>query len=175
MAGMKGKQTVQDMVRSLVVIGAIVALIYVVIPHDDEADPTRVVDYRVELLTARRAAPYPLAAPVGLSDEWRATSVSYERRNADSWHLGYLDPNDQYIAVEQSTDPSVDAYVRKVSQRAAETPATQEAGDLTWQRWEGPKYRALVRKEQGVTTVVTGTASYERLGEMAASLEMKKG
>ncbi|MCB5166880.1 DUF4245 domain-containing protein [Streptomyces bambusae] len=172
---MKGKQTVRDMVRSLAVIGVLVALIYVFIPHDEKADPTRVVDYRVELITARRAAPYPVAAPVGLPKEWRATSVTYERRNANSWHLGYLNPADQYVAVEQSTDASVDTWVRKVTRDAAETQATQQAGELTWTRWEGTKYRALVRKEQGVTTVVTGTGSYAELGEMAAALEMKRG
>ena len=85
---MKGKQTVWDMVRSLAVIGVVVAGIYIFIPHDEKADPTRVVDYRVETVTARRAAPYPVAAPVGLGADWRATSVTYERKNADGWHLG---------------------------------------------------------------------------------------
>ncbi|MER7764418.1 DUF4245 domain-containing protein [Streptomyces sp. NPDC097619] len=172
---MKGKQTVLDMVRSLAVIGAIVALIYIFIPHDDEADPTRVVDYRVELITARRAAPYPVAAPAGLPADWRATSVSYQRKNSDAWHLGFLDPGNQYVAVEQSTDPGVDKFIRAVTQRAEATEATQRAGELTWERWEGPKYNALVRKDRGYTTVVTGTGSFEQLGTMAASLELKKG
>ncbi|GAA1598373.1 MULTISPECIES: DUF4245 domain-containing protein [Streptomyces] len=170
---MKGKQTVWDMVRSLAVIGVVVAGIYMFVPHDDEADPTHVVDYRVETLTARRAAPYPLAAPVGLPEEWRATSVKFDRREAHRWHLGFLDPQNQYVAVEQSSDASA-GYLSKVTQKAKATGQTQQAGGVEWERWEGEKYDALVRQEQGHVTVVTGTAPFEDLGRMAAALEFKK-
>ncbi|MFD6229484.1 DUF4245 domain-containing protein [Streptomyces sp. NPDC060232] len=171
---MKGKQTVWDMVRSLAVIGVVVAGIYVFVPHDDKADPTRTVDYRVETLTARRAAPYPVAAPVGLPEEWRATSVTYERKNADAWHLGFLDPEQQYAAVEQSSDTSA-KYLERVTRNATASGQTQQVGDAAWERWEGEKYDALVRREQGHVTVVTGTASFEQLGTLAAALEFKQG
>ncbi|MCJ1677901.1 DUF4245 domain-containing protein [Streptomyces sp. APSN-46.1] len=170
---MKGKQTVWDMVRSLAVIGVVVAGIYLVIPHDDDADPTRVVDYRVETITARRAAPYPLAAPVGLPKEWRATSVTYERTKANSWHLGFLDPQKQYVAVEQSSD-ATPGYLGKVTQQAKATGRTQQVAGVEWERWEGEKYDALVRRGDGYVTVVTGTASFDQLGEMAAALEFKQ-
>ncbi|MFJ6721312.1 MULTISPECIES: DUF4245 domain-containing protein [unclassified Streptomyces] len=171
---MKGKQTVWDMVRSLAVIGVVVAGIYIFVPHDENADPTRVVDYRVETATARRAAPYPVAAPVGLPAEWRATSVSYERKNADAWHLGFLDPDKQYVAVEQSSDASA-KNIGKVTQQAKPTGRSQRIGDGEWERWDGDKYDALVRQEQGHVTVVTGTAPFERLSAMAAALEFKQG
>ncbi|MEV8534522.1 DUF4245 domain-containing protein [Streptomyces sp. NPDC051211] len=171
---MKGKQTIWDMVRSLALIGIVVAGIYIFLPHDEKADPTRVVDYRVETLTARRAAPYPLAAPTGLPQEWRATSVTYERKNANAWHLGFLDPDNQYVALEQSSDTSA-KYLARVTQQATATGQTQQVGDLAWERWDGPKYDALVRAEQGHVTVVTGTASFEQLAKMAAALEFKKG
>ncbi|WP_225885141.1 MULTISPECIES: DUF4245 domain-containing protein [Streptomyces] len=171
---MKGKQTVWDMVRSLAVIGVVVAGIYLFVPHDDKADPTRTVDYRVETITARRAAPYPVAAPVGLPEQWRATSVTYERKNADAWHLGFLDPQQQYAAVEQSTDTSV-KYLERVTQKATASGQTQQVGDTAWERWDGEKYDALVRREQGYVTVVTGTASFEQLGALAAALEFKQG
>lgn len=171
---MKGKQTVVDMVRSLAVIGLVVGGIYLVIPHDEKLDPTRVVDYRVETLTARRAAPYPVAVPAGLSPEWRATSVSYVRKEASAWHLGFLNPEQQYVAVEQSAD-ATDKYVEKVTKKAKATGETQQVGDQVWERWDGEKYDALVRLEQGHVTVVTGTASFEQLGAMAAALEFKQG
>ncbi|MET9604653.1 DUF4245 domain-containing protein [Streptomyces sp. NPDC006512] len=171
---MKGKQTVWDMVRSLAVIGIVVAGIYLFVPHDEDADPTRTVDYRVETLTARRAAPYPVAAPAGLSGEWRATSVTYERKNANAWHLGFLGPGKEYVAVEQSTDVSP-KYLAKVTQGAKAGGKTEQVGDRAWERWEGEKYDALVRQEQGYVTVVTGTAPFEQLARMAAALEFKQG
>jgi hypothetical protein len=158
------------MVLSMAVIGAVVAGIYMFIPHDDKADPIKAVDYRVELLTARRAAPYPVAAPEGLAKGWKPTSVTYSRVNDDSWHLGFLDPDGEYVAVEQSTAPA-EKYIPKVSQQARRTGKAQQVAGATWQRWEGPKYDALVREGKGSTTVITGTASPERLAEMVAALK----
>ncbi|MER5727889.1 DUF4245 domain-containing protein [Streptomyces sp. NPDC002138] len=171
---MKGKQTIWDMVRSLAIIGVVAGGIYLAVPHDDKADPTHVVDYRIETLTARRAAPYPLGSPVGLPKEWRATSVTYSRQAANAWHLGFLDPRQQYAAVEQSSDTS-HKYLAKVTQEAKATGSTQRVGELSWERWEGPKYRALVRQEQGHVTVVTGTGAFGELAELAGALEFKQG
>ncbi|MGW7056862.1 DUF4245 domain-containing protein [Streptomyces sp. NPDC054887] len=173
MAGMKGKQTVRDMVLSMAAIGVVVAGVYTLVPHDDSVDPVKPVDYRVELITARRAAPYPVVAPVGLPETWKPTSVSYDRQEGDAWHLGFLDPEREYIAVEQSSGPA-EKFVHEVSQRAAKTAKTVRIGDETWQRWEGPKYDALVREDKGATTVVTGTASQKRLAEMAGALDAEK-
>ncbi|MEO3975986.1 DUF4245 domain-containing protein [Streptomyces sp. CAU 1734] len=167
---MRGKQTVRDMILSMAAIGAVVGTIYVVLPRDEDKDPTRVVDYRIELVTAQRAAPYPVLAPQGLDKGWRATSVEYDRMAANAWHLGFLDPDREYVAVEQSTGPSA-KFIAKVTHDAADTGKTRQVAGETWQRWEGPKYDALVRVEKGATTVVTGTAPLERLTEMAEALE----
>lgn len=159
----------RDMILSLAAISAVAGVVYIFIPHDDKADPVKAVDYRVELLTARRAAPYPVAAPSGLTG-WKPTSVGYDREAGNSWHLGFLDPDGQYVAVEQSTSP-VEKYVTEVSQKAKDTGRTQQVAGKAWQHWEGPKYDALVLHDKGATTVVTGSASPERLAEMAASLK----
>ncbi|MFE9402689.1 DUF4245 domain-containing protein [Streptomyces sp. NPDC006530] len=177
MAGTRSsKQTVRNMLQSLAVIGIAAAVIYVFIPHDEsDAPPLKPVNYTVELSTVRRAAPYPVAAPVGLPDQhkWRATSVSYDGAKNNAWHLGFLDPQNQYVAIEQSTAP-FEKYVAEVSKNATKTDKSQKIAGATWTYWDGPKYDALVRQDQGSTTVVTGTAPYEQLVTMAGSLESKK-
>ncbi|SBU90571.1 MULTISPECIES: DUF4245 domain-containing protein [unclassified Streptomyces] len=169
-ASKRGKQTVRDMFLSMLVITAVAGVAYIFIPHDEEADPIKAVDYRVELATARRAAPYPVAAPAGLPEGWKATSVSYEGHNGAGWHLGYLDPDRRYVAVEQSTAPAK-KYVPVVSQDAKNTGQTRDVAGQEWEVWKGPKYDALVLHAEGVTTVVTGSAPTGRLVEMAAALE----
>lgn len=158
------------MLLSLAVISAVAAVAYIFIPHDENANPVKAVDYRVELLTARRAAPYPVAAPAGLTDDWKPTSVSYDRQAGNSWHLGFLDPDGTYVAVEQSTSPSK-KYVSEVSQDAKDTGRTERVAGETWQHWKGARYDALVREDKGATTVVTGSGSQKRLAEMAAALK----
>ncbi|WP_229322849.1 DUF4245 domain-containing protein [Streptomyces sp. UNOC14_S4] len=177
MAGRNPKaQTVRNMLLALIVTIPVAVLSYVFIPHDEHKDPIKTVDYRVELDTARRAAPYPVAAPEGLPADWRATSVSYREGGKDgsAWHLGFLDPETQYVAVEQS-DASPAAYIDNVTQGAVKTSRTEKVGDAAWRYYEGEKYNALVREEHGVTTVVTGTADTGQLAKMAAALKAGTG
>jgi hypothetical protein len=157
------------MVLSLGLIGIVAGVIYVFIPHDDSAPPLKRVDYRVELLTARRAAPYPVAAPEGLPKTWKATSVRFQGDDFDAWHLGFHDPDGAYVAVEQSTQKPV-TFIEDASQGAEDTGATQRIGEQTWKRYEGTKYDALVLQEKGATTVVAGTASFAQLRKMAEAL-----
>ncbi|MFE0648790.1 DUF4245 domain-containing protein [Streptomyces sp. NPDC059534] len=172
-AGMRGRQTVRGMIQSLGVILIAAGVMYLFIPHDEEAEPVKAKDYRVELLTAQRAAPYPVLAPQGLGDGWKATVVSYKRENANAWQLGFLSPDTQYVAVHQST-AAPGTYVPDVTHRAKDTGRTETVAGQVWQRWEGPKYDALVRTDGAATTVVTGTASFERLAEMAGALRSGK-
>ncbi|MFF4171297.1 DUF4245 domain-containing protein [Streptomyces sp. NPDC001744] len=172
-AGMRGRQTVRGMFQSLGVIMVAAGVMYLFIPHDESTEPVKAKDYRVELLTAQRAAPYPVLAPEGLGEGWRATVVSYRREKADAWQLGFLSPDTQYVAIHQST-AAAGTFVPEVTHKAKNTGRTRAVAGEVWQLWEGPKYDALVRSEGGATTVVTGTVSFDRLAEMAGSLRSKK-
>ncbi|MFF2652128.1 DUF4245 domain-containing protein [Streptomyces sp. NPDC058045] len=170
MAGTKGSQSVRNMVWSLGVVVLVAAFAYIFIPHDDTETPIKRVDYRIELATARRAAPYPVVAPEGLGTSWKATSVRYRGDDFATWHLGFRTPDGQYAAVEQSTEkPS--AFIARSTQDAEKTARTEHIGDRTWQRYEGGHYDALVLREGKATTVVTGTADFKRLAHLAAALK----
>ncbi|MGW0537079.1 DUF4245 domain-containing protein [Streptomyces sp. NPDC003032] len=169
-AGRQGNQTVKNMLWSLVVITLVAGVSYLFVPHDESKTPVKRVDYRVELLTARRAAAYPVAAPEGLSKEWKPTSVRFKGAAHDDWHLGFLDPDGEYVAVKQSTAKPV-KFIADATQEAARTDVTEKIGGRTWQRYKGSTYDALVSTEKGATTVVTGTASFARLTKMVESLK----
>ncbi|PCG85342.1 hypothetical protein CIB93_14305 [Streptomyces sp. WZ.A104] len=169
-ASKRGKQTARNMLLSTLVTAACAGVIYIFIPHDENADPIKAVDFSVELATVRTTAPYPVAAPEGLPEKWKATSVTYDRTAGKAWHLGFLDPDRRYVAVEQSITPARE-YVPEVTHKAKDTGATEAVAGRTWQVWEGPKYNALVLQEKGHTTVVTGSAPKESLIEMAAALK----
>ncbi|MGX1548450.1 DUF4245 domain-containing protein [Streptomyces adustus] len=172
MAGSNGKQkTVRDMILSLGLIMVAAGVIYIFVPHDDHAPDIKRVDYRVELLTARRAASYPVAAPEGLPGSWKATSVRFRADESDAWHLGFQDPDGEYVAVEQSAQKRAE-FVEEASQGAKATKVTDEIGGRTWTRYTGGRYDALVLEgTDGSTTVVAGTASFDRLVKMAGALK----
>ncbi|MER6024650.1 DUF4245 domain-containing protein [Streptomyces sp. NPDC001851] len=175
MAGSNGKQkTARDMVLSLVLIGIAALVVYfLAIPHDDHAPDLKRVDYRVELLTARRAASYPVAAPEGLPSTWKATSVRFQGENSDRWHLGYQTPDGQYVQVEQSTQKPAE-FIDEASQGASATKQTETIAGRTWTRYTGGRYDALVLNgPSGATTVVAGTASFAELTKVAAALKTR--
>lgn len=158
------------MVLSLGVTVLAAGVIYLFIPHEDGAPDLPRVDYRVELLTARRAASYPVAAPQGLPDTWKPTSVRFQGDESDAWHLGFHTPDGEYVQVEQSTQKPSE-FIDEASQGGQETKDTQKIGDRTWTRYTGGRYDALVHEENGATTVVAGTGSFEQLKQMAAALK----
>ncbi|MEU3978655.1 DUF4245 domain-containing protein [Streptomyces sp. NPDC026672] len=173
MAGSNGRQkTVRDMILSLGLIGIAAGVIYLFIPHDDHAPDIKRVDYRVELLTARRAASYPVAAPEGLPGTWKATSVRFQGTDSDRWHLGFQNPDGQYVQIEQSTQKR-GAFIDQASQGGRATDVKDRIGDRTWTRYTGGRYDALVLEDTpGSTTVVAGTASFAELAKMAGALKM---
>ncbi|GAA2242974.1 hypothetical protein GCM10010145_06720 [Streptomyces ruber] len=166
---MKGKQTVRDMVLSLGLICLAAGVIYFFVPHEDKEPDLRRVDYSVELQTARRAASYPVAAPEGLPESWKPTSVRFLADQSDAWHLGYHDPDGRYVSVQQSAEkPS--GFIEDATQGAEDTGKTEEIDGRTWHRYEGERYDALVLPGEGSTTVVAGSAPYAQLMKMAEAL-----
>lgn len=176
-ADKRGNKTIRDLGLSLLVLGIVVAVIYLFIPHDSKADPVKPISYSVELGQARRDAPFKVAGPEGLSARWRATSVTYSAADPHkvSWHLGFVDPEDQYVALEQSNGEPA-PFIAEVTLGAhRDGSRTVSAGGQVWERWTGKRYTALVRKEQGVTTIVLGTGPDSQLTQLAAALQERNG
>ncbi|MEU6529567.1 DUF4245 domain-containing protein [Streptomyces sp. NPDC046928] len=170
MAGSKVKQkSVRNMVLSLAVTVLAAGVVYLFVPHDDGTPDLPRVDYRVELLTARRAASYPVVAPQGLPDNWKPTSVRFQGDKFDAWHLGYHTPDGGYVQVQQSMEKPED-FIEQASQGGHRTDVTERIGERTWTRYTGGRYDALVSREDGATTVVAGTGSFGQLTEMAKAL-----
>ncbi|GAA2776040.1 DUF4245 domain-containing protein [Kitasatospora sp. CM 4170] len=171
---MRGRQTVRDMVLSMLAVGVVVWIGYLFLPHDASGDGVHAKEYKVAAASAKRAAPYPLLSPEGLPDRWRATSVSYEpaslgKGKGNAWHLGFVTPSGQYAALEQS-DLDRDALLSSVL-AGAKPDGTAEVAGKAWERLQGAKDRALTSQSGTATTVVTGTASYEELAELAQALK----
>ena len=161
------RQTVRDMVLSLVVvlaaIGAVMAVTWRPAP-----DPVRVIDPAPVLALARTQASYPVLYPADLDPAWRPTSARWEITPASTpdpaWHLGMVTPDEEYAQVGQSASTS-EAYL--VEQVGRAEPAGEWQG---WQRYESPDGRALVRVVDGVTIGVSGTAAWPALEFLAERL-----
>lgn len=177
----KRQPTPGDMVRSLAVILIPLLVIIFLFTRGPEEHPVEVVDWEPVHAAAVEESPYPVLAPVNLPEEWRATRVSWTRQgepglNGDpepgnTWQLGFLNPADIYIAIEQSDAPGKDFTADHT--RNGVHDGTSTVGDREWQRLvtEDDRTRALVHTDDEVTSIVVGDTSYEDLEGFAATLE----
>ncbi len=164
------------MVRSLGFVLLIAGALVLLAPRADR-DAVTVVDYRPQLTAAREEAPYPVLGPERLSADWRSTSV---RLRADAgvttWHIGFVTPDEEYAAVEQSNDATA-VFIRDVTGEGRPAGTVELAGQ-TWQRYNlgAGDQRSLVRPaaddggSAAASVAVTGTAEWAELETLARSL-----
>jgi hypothetical protein len=157
------------MVLSLGVILAVILAWMTLRPHDPDGPR---VDYAAQLQQARAAAPYHLLAPAGLSPRWRATGAHYDPdvRGAAEWHVGFVTPHHAFAGVEQ-TNGRARPFIYSLSNRGL-PDGTLRVGAVTWTRYyrASRDIRTLARTAGGSTVLVTGTAGYDELAQLAAAL-----
>jgi len=169
------------MLRSLaVILIPLLAITYFFTRTPDDY-PVAVVDVAPVLAVAREQAPYEVLVPQNLPAEWRPTKVAWERLGQpalngepaarNGWRLGYLDPQDTYVALEQG-DRRLEDMLASATRRG--TPDGESVvGGSTWERRVSPdgRTRSLVLAAPRVTTVVAGDTDYAELEAFAATLQ----
>ena len=166
--------TVANMLRSLLVIGVIVAALIAIVPRVNSVSQPPVDVGGVAVEVAKDSG-WPIEAPQGLPHGWEATSVRYVRSTDGlmTWHAGYQSPDGNYVAIEQTKD-ATDTWVSAQTNRARVTGQTQ-AGGLTWDTYVrgGKLQNSLVHRGGAgqLTTIVTGTGTFAQLTAFADALE----
>jgi hypothetical protein len=125
----------------------------------------------------RSDAPYTVYAPEGLPADWRPNSsrlhgLESGGKEPVAWHLGFVTPSDEYAALEQSNEKASE-YVPRMT-NSSRPIGTQQVGDITWTKYhrKDKKANSLARTlPDGMSIVVTGTASYRELAVLAAALK----
>lgn len=161
-----------DLVRSLVLVLAVVAVILLLNARDERATVVRDLDFSGPLSQAQQAASYDVLSPVGLGQEWRATSVRLPREDGGlTWHVGFVTPRGDYAGLEQTDGPPPREFVDRFAEGSRATGDVR-IGGRTWQRREGgePEPRALVLRTDASTVVVAGSARWSELEALAGSL-----
>lgn len=165
------RQTLGDMIRSMALVLAVVFVI-VLLAWRPAPEAVKTVETAPTIALAAREAAFPLQQPIGLTEQWRATSVRWEPTEESAsepvLHIGYVTPADAYAQVSQSTARS-DQYLDE--QTATGEPAgIVDIAGVAWERLESSDRRSLVRADGAVLTVVSGGAGWDELAVLAGSL-----
>lgn len=167
-----------NLARSLVAILAMMALLFFMVPRSNTVSGPQ-VDIHGEAVQVAQRTGWPIVEAVGLPPTWKATSARYVRSTSElmTWHAGYQTPGGEYVAIEQTMNPTA-KWVGAQTSRAVPS-GTLEAAGKTWTRYirPGKLQNSLLYKPTGtneLTWLVTGTASFEEMALFTGYLQPVK-
>jgi hypothetical protein len=178
------RQTFANMLRSLVPLVVIVLAVvgWTAFRQSPDVQPVRQIDPSSTIALAANRAGYPLVVPTGLPDGYRPTSARTDAGNAEdgdpvTLEIGYVTPSDEFAGFVVSDDPRADAVTALLNDA---TPAgSLQIGRDTWTRstrpHDGDQETVLSRTADGVTVVVSGSASDEELETVAGAVQPYSG
>jgi hypothetical protein len=147
--------------------------------RQNSVDPVRPIDPSSTVQLAASRASYPLVVPTRLAEGYRPTSARTDAGNAGkgapvTLEIGYVTPSRQYAGFVVSDDPRA-AALRHVLDGAREE-GTVELDGGTWTRSRTERGEtALSREENGVTVLVSGSASEQELETVASAVRPHAG
>jgi Protein of unknown function (DUF4245) len=162
-----------NMLIALGVMFGIVILAVLIVPRRSY-EAVKVVETSDVIRSAQRTAPYAVLVPAGLQERWRPTSarVTTPNRPGDptTMHIGYVTPLNEFAALEESNELAV-PFIRLMTQ-GGKYDGTVVVNHVAWVRLYSKQrdVHSLIHATEAFTTVVTGTASYAELTELATSL-----
>jgi Protein of unknown function (DUF4245) len=167
----RGSRTIGDMIRSLIVVGGCVLVLVLIVPRPSAVNQPP-VDVTGIAQGASGDAHFTLEVPQGLPSEWRPTSAALltSLDSIQTWHVGYETSSAKYAALEQAKDVTTN-WVNGNS-GGGRAVGQQLVDGVTWTQLihQNRLQRTLLLTQGDLTTVVTGTASWTELGQLAASI-----
>jgi hypothetical protein len=180
----RSKQTFANMLRSLVPLVLIILAVvwWTNFRQSTDVQPVKAIDPSTTVQLAANRAGYQLLVPTDLPRGYRPTSARTDAGNAGegdpvTLEIGYVTPKDQFAEYVVSDDPRADAVTALLND--ATPDGTVQIGADTWTRatrvHERDEEMVLSRTVDGVTVVVSGSASDAELETVAGSVQPYSG
>lgn len=133
-------------------------------------------DYSITVANFARTVPYQVWAPAKDPGGWIANSnrIAKGENGARVLHIGYATAAREHAMLIQSDEKPAAGFANRMA-NTNRAIGTQQVNGQPWERRyrEDKKQRSLVRVLPDVTLVVTGTADWPELGQLAAALQQR--
>ncbi len=177
-ANHRNRQTVNNLVYSLLATLALVALIVVFVPRGNPTATAPSVDYATIAQQAQGSEPDKLLVP-SLPSGWKSNNAELRTKAADgvdSWYIGLLTPKGQYIGITQGFDAN-DSWVSDQVNKSV-IKGTRTIDDVRWDVYDnrtstsddGNVAYALTTTAGHSSVIVFGTAPDAEFRTVAAAL-----
>ncbi len=177
-ANHRNRQTVNNLVYSLIATVALVIVIVLVVPRGNPTNTTPPVDYAAVAQEAQGSEPDRLLVP-SLPEGWKANSAELRTKTADgvdSWYIGLLTPKGEYIGVTQGFDANDSWVADQVAK--SRIAGTRDVDGVRWDVYDNRKASsdagnvayALTTDAGHSSIIVFGTADDAEFRTVASSL-----
>jgi hypothetical protein len=150
-------------------------LFLLVTPQSREEHIPR-LEYSITVANFGHTVPYGVWAPQKDPAGWIPNSnrIAKGQNGAQVLYLGYATAKREHAMFAQSDEKPAAGFASRMA-NIERTVGTQQVGGVTWeQRFrEDKKQRSLVRVLPETTLVITGTADWPELAELAALLQQR--
>jgi len=178
----RAKQTVNNLIYSLIACLAIVAIIFLITPRPTTS-LVPPVDYKADAKATAAAIHKPVVAPELPGKDWYSNADRFTSGSADgvdSWYVGFVGPQQQYVGITQGygTNPTWIAL-----QLQGDIPTGSKViGGISWTIWKATSpsspaksrdYALVADFANGKTTdqvILFGTASTAEFNQFATRL-----
>lgn len=178
----RAKQTVRNLIYSMLVTLALTMVIVLIVPRDD-TNRIQPVDYVGISQTVQDSVAETLIAPKLLTDWWVNAARVEKDLGVETWYVGFITPDDQYIGLTQAFESNPSWLANKLQGNWLDV--TVEIEGRTWEVWptllpsvpKGTKEYAMVHTFDNQAVVIYGTASEEDFNKLATqiSLDLNEG
>ncbi|WP_285704013.1 DUF4245 domain-containing protein [Microtetraspora sp. NBRC 16547] len=156
---------------ALIVCLAVGSLILLFMPNGKNEHIPR-IDFSIDKVNAARAAPYAVEAPREVLPNWVPTSSQLtEKDGVVTWRLGFATGKRMHAMVAQSDEQPFADFANRMANSDKATGTRQINGTAWEERFRQDKnQRSLIRVLPDHTVMVTGSADWDELTALAASL-----
>lgn len=174
----RAKQTVRNLIYSLLVTLALTAAIVLLVPRDD-SNRIQPVDYVGITQTVQASVEKTLIAPK-LETDWWVNAARVERDlGVETWYVGFITPDDQFIGLTQAFESNPSWLANKLQGNWLDV--TVEIEGRTWEIWptllpsvpKGTKEYAMFHTFDDQAVVIYGTASEEDFNKLATAISIE--
>jgi hypothetical protein len=171
----RGRESLADMVRSLGLVAVIIAVTLIFVPaliHPSKSDEIAPIDYSDYVSGFHQLSGKVALRPMSLPKGWAANAGSLNGdKSTAHLHIGWATPGAKYAGLEEGVVSSA-AFVRSVlGQRGVTVTGSVPINGVTWQTRTSTRGEySLSHTTDGITVVITGSATDAQLQLLAASL-----
>lgn len=170
--------SVANMLRSLLVIGAIMSLFVFVFPRVQPVPPDINVAETAEQV--HESTGLPISVPANLPEGWVPMRAQYVQMGDGimTWVAGFETPEGEYAALQQAQDATAEWVKTQVNNAPPDGTMMVDGREWAVFEREGSRAQRSIADHRGageLSTVITGSATWDELTVLWESLEPVAG